>query len=413
MSPGSNTESYPAFAHMRENPGKKPQPALICGRSKTLGYSRINETYPGRWIGRGGVISWPPRSPDLTPLDYYVVWGWFKSEIYKRQVETREERFSRVLHAFAQIKERSSQYFRGLRLRLDKISLICGRSKTLGYSRINETYPGRWIGRGGVISWPPRSPDLTPLDYYVVWGWFKSEIYKRQVETREERFSRVLHAFAQIKERSSQYFRGLRLRLDKISLICGRSKTLGYSRINETYPGRWIGRGGVISWPPRSPDLTPLDYYVVWGWFKSEIYKRQVETREERFSRVLHAFAQIKERSSQYFRGLRLRLDKISLICGRSKTLGYSRINETYPGRWIGRGGVISWPPRSPDLTPLDYYVVWGWFKSEIYKRQVETREERFSRVLHAFAQIKERSSQYFRGLRLRLDKICQMLKKV
>ncbi|KAJ4446731.1 hypothetical protein ANN_13428 [Periplaneta americana] len=30
MSPGSNTESYPAFAHtdLRENPGKKPQPEL-------------------------------------------------------------------------------------------------------------------------------------------------------------------------------------------------------------------------------------------------------------------------------------------------------------------------------------------------------------------------------------------------
>ncbi|KAJ4430858.1 hypothetical protein ANN_19449 [Periplaneta americana] len=52
-----------------------------------------------------------------------------------------------------------------------------------------------------------------------------------------------------------------------------------------------------------------------------------------------------------------------------------SRINETYPWHWIGRVGVISWPPRSPDPTPLDYFV-WDWLKSEVYKRQVETREE-------------------------------------
>ena len=24
---------------------------------------------------------------------------------------------------------------------------------------------------------------------------------------------------------------------------------------------------------------------------------------------------------------------------------------------WIGRGGTIAWPPRSPDLTPLDFSV--------------------------------------------------------
>ncbi|KAJ4446265.1 hypothetical protein ANN_12959 [Periplaneta americana] len=37
--------------------------------------------------------------------------------------------------------------------------------------------------------------------------------------------------------------------------------------------------------------------------------------------------------------------------------------NSMRNGSWIGRGGVISWPPRSPDLTPLDYYL-WCWIKS-------------------------------------------------
>ncbi|KAJ4439400.1 hypothetical protein ANN_07522, partial [Periplaneta americana] len=64
------------------------------------------------------------------------------------------------------------------------------------------------------------------------------------------------------------------------------------------YPGRWIGRGGVISWPPRSPDFTPLDY-CVWGWLKSEIYKCKVETREELLARILHACTQVKECPNQ------------------------------------------------------------------------------------------------------------------
>ena len=31
-------------------------------------------------------------------------------------------------------------------------------------------------------------------------------------------------------------------------------------------------------------------------------------------------------------------------------------LNDTFPEKWIGRDGPISWPPRSPDITPLDFY---------------------------------------------------------
>lgn len=32
-------------------------------------------------------------------------------------------------------------------------------------------------------------------------------------------------------------------------------------------------------------------------------------------------------------------------------------LNLIYPGRWIGRGGPVNWPARSPDLNPLDFLV--------------------------------------------------------
>jgi hypothetical protein len=42
----------------------------------------------------------------------------------------------------------------------------------------------------------------------------------------------------------------------------------------------------------------------------------------------------------------------------------YSRLvthhlNLTFPERWIGRGGHVQWPSRSPDVTPLDF-CLWG-----------------------------------------------------
>ncbi|EZA62612.1 hypothetical protein X777_10243, partial [Ooceraea biroi] len=42
-------------------------------------------------------------------------------------------------------------------------------------------------------------------------------------------------------------------------------------------------------------------------------------------------------------------------------------LNESFPDRWIGRGGRISWPARSPDLTPLDFFL-WGHLKNEVYR---------------------------------------------
>ena len=38
-------------------------------------------------------------------------------------------------------------------------------------------------------------------------------------------------------------------------------------------------------------------------------------------------------------------------------------LNESFPNRWLGRGGPVAWPPRSPDLTPVDYYL-WGHMKT-------------------------------------------------
>ena len=41
-------------------------------------------------------------------------------------------------------------------------------------------------------------------------------------------------------------------------------------------------------------------------------------------------------------------------------------LNTAFPGRWIGRRGAIEWPARSPDLTPLDFYL-WGNLKHKVY----------------------------------------------
>ncbi|PNF38659.1 hypothetical protein B7P43_G01211, partial [Cryptotermes secundus] len=41
-------------------------------------------------------------------------------------------------------------------------------------------------------------------------------------------------------------------------------------------------------------------------------------------------------------------------------------LNATFQNRWIGRGGPIRWPPRSPVLTPLDFFL-WGYVKDRVF----------------------------------------------
>ena len=65
--------------------------------------------------------------------------------------------------------------------------------------------------------------------------------------------------------------------------------------LNDTFPNMWIGRGSTVNWPPRSPDLTPLDF-CLWGWMKSEVYrKKKVDARAELLVNILDVITYIKE----------------------------------------------------------------------------------------------------------------------
>jgi len=50
-------------------------------------------------------------------------------------------------------------------------------------------------------------------------------------------------------------------------------------------------------------------------------------------------------------------------------------LNDHFPGKWIGRNGPVEWPPRSPDLNPIDFYL-WGHVKSEVFSTPVTNVDE-------------------------------------
>ena len=48
-------------------------------RGKTI--SLLRKKFPGRVISRNGDYNWPPRSCDLTPLDFFL-WSYVKDKIH-------------------------------------------------------------------------------------------------------------------------------------------------------------------------------------------------------------------------------------------------------------------------------------------------------------------------------------------
>lgn len=71
--------------------------------------------------------------------------------------------------------------------------------------------------------------------------------------------------------------------------------------LNENYPDRWIGRGGPVAWPARSPDYNPLDYYF-WGHMTHIVYATEVDSREELIDRINLAGTEIKQNQFQILR---------------------------------------------------------------------------------------------------------------
>jgi len=63
---------------------------------------------------------------------------------------------------------------------------------------------------------------------------------------------------------------------------------------DATFPNRWIGRDGLTPWPPRSPDITPFDFFL-WGYVKDKVFSTPVPDITNLKARVTDGIATITE----------------------------------------------------------------------------------------------------------------------
>ena len=86
--------------------------------------------------------------------------------------------------------------------------------------------------------------------------------------------------------------------------------------LDEKFPGRWVGRDGPIPWPPRSPDLTPLDFFL-WGFVKDQVYRTKVTDLQDLKTRIRNAFELVTvELLERTWREIEYRLDVVRATRG-------------------------------------------------------------------------------------------------
>lgn len=64
--------------------------------------------------------------------------------------------------------------------------------------------------------------------------------------------------------------------------------------LNEQFPNRWWGRDGPINWSPRSPDLTPLDYFL-WGYLRDQVFATPITNIDDLKSKITAEFVKINQ----------------------------------------------------------------------------------------------------------------------
>ncbi|KFM57833.1 hypothetical protein X975_26151, partial [Stegodyphus mimosarum] len=119
--------------------------------------------------------------------------------------------------------------------------------------------------------------------------------------------------FPQLEELQPHVF----LQQDGAPPHCG---TIVRSSSNDHFTGRWIGRGGPIPWPPRSPDITPLDFFL-WRFVKDNIYRRRVSNMDDLKARITTAIASVDaDMFAGAWREIEYRFDILRATKGKGTT---------------------------------------------------------------------------------------------
>ncbi|GFV55245.1 uncharacterized protein TNCV_3279601 [Trichonephila clavipes] len=227
----------------------------------------LNDMFGDRLISRFGPVNWPPRSCDLTPLDYFL-WGYVKSLVYADKPRTLDHFKDNIRRVIADIRPQM----------LEKVSE--NMTSRLDYIRASR---GSHIPE--IIFKIPYN-NLT----YSTPQWRKGEYRAPPAKSvNGDRYRAIITNFF-IPQLNNHDVQELWFQQDGATYHTARA-TIDF--LKDTFGDHLISRFGPVNWPPRSCDLTALDYFL-WGYVNSLVYADKPRTLDHFEDNIRRVIADIR-----------------------------------------------------------------------------------------------------------------------
>ncbi|KZC04047.1 hypothetical protein WN55_03832, partial [Dufourea novaeangliae] len=85
--------------------------------------------------------------------------------------------------------------------------------------------------------------------------------------------------------------------------------------LQKKFPDRIISRNSAVNWPPRSCDLTPLDYFL-WGYVKDQVNADNPQSIEALKTNIRRVIGEIEQ---QLCKNVIENFDKRIDVCKRGR----------------------------------------------------------------------------------------------
>ncbi|GFV23720.1 transposable element Tcb2 transposase [Trichonephila clavipes] len=143
------------------------------------------------------------------------------------------------------------------------------------------------------LVWPARSPDLNPIENV-------RDDLGRQVAGRNyspTNKNTLIRALTEEWDKLPQQLldnvvQSMELWFQQDGATCHTARAT-IDLLKDTFGDRLISRFGPVNWPPRSCDLTPLDYFL-WGYVKSLVYADKPQTPDHLEDNIRRVIADIR-----------------------------------------------------------------------------------------------------------------------
>ncbi|GFV80168.1 transposable element Tc3 transposase [Trichonephila clavipes] len=329
-----------------------------CGSNKTgatchtarATIDLLKDTFGDRLISRFGLVDWPPRSCDLTPLDYFLR-GYVKSLVYADKPQTLDHLEDNIRRVIADIRPQM----------LKKV--IENWTSRLDYIRAS---------RGS------HMPEIIFKICQVIYSRFGLAIHQNDHQARRR--------FVEWSQ-------------NEIAVVPDFHKRILFSDEAHFWLNGYVNKQNCRIWSEANAQVlveTPLhpEKLTVWcalwaggitgPYFFKNDEGHYVTVNGDRYRAMITNFF-IPELNNHDIQELWFQQDDTTCHTARATI---DLLKDTFGDRLISRFGPVNWPPRSCDLTPIDYFL-WGYVKSLVYMDKPQTLDHLEDNIRRVIADIR------------------------